>query len=186
MNYFDTLKIEESAIGSEGTSPESFKDIAEGVSRWIDIFCQVPDNYFAKAPATAIDRTFRGEGLDLLRLDYPLISTSITSILIDETELTSDNYFVKGTFAQFIKRTDGTFPEDEIVTINAQWGFLKTPSAIEQITRELTLYTWRTEDPEFQKKSELDESNFRQGLSPNSFIMLTKIRGRVSQDTGFY
>lgn len=172
--YINKLELIKKAVASEASDDVDWETYAEGASRLFDKLCEVEDGFFAKAASNPSERSFYGNGVDMMRLP-PFVGT-ITTVSIDGEEMDADDWRITNGYLYHLG--DGEFDTDEEITISARWGFADVPKDVEIIVAELAIYLWRARDPMFNQMS---ETELQENLSPTINAAIKKYRDLYSR-----
>lgn len=172
-NYISTLDLMDNTIAAESSEAGTFDDYCAGASRLFDLLCEVEDDFFAKTSNAVSEKTFYGDGIDMLRLP-PFVAGSITEILIDDV-LIADSYRLSN---DYLINLDNDFTYDAEIKITAKWGFAEINAAVKVATQELANYLYRNRDPMFAKISDVE---IEKTLSPTVNATIKKFRDKYGQ-----
>lgn len=150
--------------------PQVGQDIVlQAASRIFDKLCGVPDNFFAKAGASATDQTFYGDGTAFLKLP-PFIGTP--TVAIPGSEYTPEDYtVVNGSLVILGRTTRRNLNEYERndrftgwydavpITVTARWGWTAIPDDVQFAVMQIAINMWRQGDPAFTSISQSGEPN---------------------------
>lgn len=116
----------------------------DGVSAFIDKYCNRPANYFDAAGATGTAKLIRGENTRYLRLPQH-VAGSVTVTGIDATTYyEGENGWLYFKQPNFITPESSIWYVGRLYEVTARWGYAAIPPAIIEACRQLTLTTWET------------------------------------------
>lgn len=161
--------------------PEAeLEDLIEQASRYFDLLCAVPEEYFEPAAAMAVasDRTIYGDGTNYLKLP-PYVPGSLNTTITVPTGYTApsfverDGYLILSTtdgvlppFARFYNCTWPGWWSGVAITVSAKWGYEAVPADVKMAVIELTINLARETDPENLKMVNLDGQPLREKVPP--------------------
>jgi hypothetical protein len=183
-NYVDPDVLKASAEASEASDNQVWDTLAEAVSRLFDRECEVPDDFFAVAPAEGAEtiKTIRTNGTKYLEIG-PYIADSITALTIDgDDRFDDDTYYEQDGYLIFESEVP-TFALKAIVT--ARFGFSAIPGDIAQACIEQALFMWRKKDLAFTEMSGVSSAVITAEFSPTFAAVAKRYRGLYSQNSYF-
>jgi hypothetical protein len=173
-SYIETGDI---ALSSPSTSalvinPTLETQLSEAASRLFDRMCEVPDDFFQVASDTATERTFLGNGANLIQVP-PYLAGSLDSVLVagDSTEIEASELGTVprqmlvwpgssgATIPLFLTdptnwpiyprigaNARGGWPEGSVVTVTAKWGYEAVPADVRRACIMLAFQMYRQSD----------------------------------------
>jgi hypothetical protein len=192
--YVTAAEIKTNANETESSGSDAWEALASAVSRLFDRECGVVDGFFSEAPAIAVERTYRGNNTEFLRID-PYISGSITDVEIDGRVVTVGGveYFEKDGFLVFgdDRVLSPSLPSsiminnNALVAITARWGFPEVPADINQACIEQAIFLWRKKDLAFTELSGVPTAAVIAKLSPSFELAVNAYRGKYGSNSFF-
>lgn len=126
--------------------------ILSRASEIIDLACEVPRGYFARAGASSCARTFIGQGTRRLRID-PHVGPVKCAEYSDGQAYTPefDEHVDRARNCWLIARDCAAWRDGAVIEVQARWGWEQVPEEIVQATCELTIAIWRGRDSAYAR-----------------------------------
>lgn len=126
------------------------------------------------ADVVATERTFYGDGTNILKLD-PYVPGSLSTTIAVPADYTTPDFIIQN--GHLLRSSDTGIPNPAgsynygwmariPVTVTAKWGYESTPADVKAAVIEMAINLWREVDPATAKLSGMDGSIRREAIPP--------------------
>ncbi len=184
MQYVSADDLKLSAEADNASDDSVWARLAIAASRVFDRAANAPDDFFAKAPVAASERTFRRNETKYLLLS-PYVTGSIESVKSKfgnvETVFLPAAYEEKDGYLIFDDVYLTPFYFDYLnLTVKARWGFADVPADIQQAVIEQGIFMWRRKDLSFAEMAGISTAALAAKMSPTCQLVAEFYRDKYS------